>query len=271
MAAWILVPCLAALRDEFNVVSPARDKGADGSIGDSNHTSASDHTPDEDSIVLRDHDADAKNEVHALDIDSSGPWPGGVTDFNAFNTMVRELVAREKAEYESATMVGRLKYVIWNRQIASRSWGWTWRAYTGADPHTNHAHFSARYESGPESDTRPWGVVEEDDDMTPAEFTKLLADPGVRKALCTAVMSTDGVVKAPAGSQNPDGTPNTHWAPASYLAQTYNAAIAARGYSADARALVAKLQEMDPGDIAAAIPAEMARQVADLLAARLAA
>lgn len=172
MAAWTLVPCLVTLRGEFNSVAPGRDKGADGAVGDSSHTSASDHTPDEDSNVLRDHDADSKNEVHALDIDSSGPWPGSVTDFSAFNLMVRDLVAREKAEYESPTIVGRLKYVIWNRQIASRSWGWTWRPHTGADPHTNHAHFSARYESGPESDTRPWGVAEEDDMPTAEEIAK---------------------------------------------------------------------------------------------------
>lgn len=270
MAAWILVPCLVALRDEFNEVAPGRDKGADGSIGDSNHTSASDHTPDEDSDVLRGHDADSKNEVHALDIDSSGPWPAA----GWFDRTIRELVAREKQEYESPTAVGRLKYVIWNRQIASRSWGWTWRPYTLADPHTNHAHFSARYDSGPEADTRPWGVAEEDD-VTKPEFlawiTEWAKSAAGREALAVAVLSTDGVVPAPPDSKNPDGSVNTHWAGASYLRQTYMAAIAARGYSADARALVAKLQEMDPGDVAAAIPAEMARQVADLLAARLAA
>jgi hypothetical protein len=151
--AWTLVPCLVSLRAEFNTVSPTRDKGADGSIGDSAHTSSSDHTPDEGSDVLRDHDADDKNEVHALDIDSTGPWP------ESFDAIIKRLVAREKAEYESATIVGRLQYVIWNRRIASRSWGWTWHDYTLADPHINHAHFSARYTTEQEADTRPWGVA----------------------------------------------------------------------------------------------------------------
>jgi hypothetical protein len=159
MSAWTLVPCLVALRGEFNAVSPKRDKGADGSIGDSSHTSTSDHTPDEDSDALRDHDPDSKNEVHALDIDSSGPWP----EPGWFDRTIKELVAREKAEYESATVVGRLKYVIWNRRIAERSNGWAWRAYTLADPHTNHAHFSARYTTAQENDTRPWGVLPADD------------------------------------------------------------------------------------------------------------
>lgn len=153
MSAWVLVPSLVALREEFNLLAPGRDKGADGSIGDSAHTSSSDHTPDEDSDVLRDHDADHKNEVHALDIDSTGPWPAA-----SFDARIKALVEREKAEYNSPTMVGRLKYVIWNHRIAERSRGWAWRPYTLSDPHTNHAHFSARYETGPESDTRPWGV-----------------------------------------------------------------------------------------------------------------
>jgi hypothetical protein len=163
MSEWTTVPCLLALRDEFNAVSPARDKGADGTIGDSAHTSSSDHTPDEDSDALRDHDADSKNEVHALDIDSSGPWP----EEGWFNREILALVERERAEYESPTTIGRLQYVIWNRRIASRSAHWTWKTYSGADPHTNHAHFSARYVTSAEADTRPWGVfTEKDEDMT---------------------------------------------------------------------------------------------------------
>jgi hypothetical protein len=38
MSAWVVVPNLLKLRDEFNLVSPKRDKGADGTIGDSNHS-----------------------------------------------------------------------------------------------------------------------------------------------------------------------------------------------------------------------------------------
>lgn len=161
--AWVLIPCLVTLREEFNLLSPNRDKGADGSIGDSAHTSASDHTPDEDSDVLKSRDPDKRNEVHALDIDSTGPWP------ESFDAIVRRLVAREKAEYESATIVGRLQNVIWNGRIASRSWGWTWRAYTGTDRHTNHAHFSGRYTTEQENDTRPWGVYEEENDVAFAD------------------------------------------------------------------------------------------------------
>lgn len=169
MSAWVTIPCLLALRAEFNHVNPERDKGADGTIGDTAHTSSSDHTPDEDSDVLRDHDADSKNEVHALDIDSTGPWP----ESGWFNRTVLALVAREKAEYESPDVFGRLQYVIWNNRIASRSWGWTWRDYGGSDPHINHAHFSGRYTTAQEQDTRPWGVYEEDDMVTAAEISAI--------------------------------------------------------------------------------------------------
>jgi hypothetical protein len=179
--AWVLVPCLVALREEFNLLSPRRDKGADGSIGDSAHTSSSDHTPDEQSDVLRRRDPDVKNEVHALDIDSTGPWP------EPFDAIIKRLVAREKAEYQSATMVGRLQNVIWNRRIASRSWGWTWRDYTLPDPHTNHAHFSARYTTAQENDTRPWGVAPQAD--RPAQGDDEMAlTPADAKLIAAAIM-----------------------------------------------------------------------------------
>lgn len=157
MAAWTLIPCLSALRAEFNAVSPNRDKGADGSIGDASHTSTSDHTPDEDSDALRDHDADSKNEVHALDIDSSGPWP----ESGWFDDTIEALRREERRRWLDPSDRCRLKYIIWNRRIASQSSDFEWRAYSGASAHTDHAHFSGRYETACENDTRPWGV----DDM----------------------------------------------------------------------------------------------------------
>src|ERR1044072_850224 len=185
MSAWIVVPCLLKLRDEFNQVSPTRDKGADGTIGDSSHTSSSDHTPDEDSDVLRGRDADSTNEVHALDIDSSGPWPAGW-----FNPPILAIADRERRDYQSPTIVGRLQYIIWNHRIISRSWDWSeWRSYDGADPHTNHAHFSARYLTAAESSTRPWGVSEEDP-VTPAEIDAI-ADAVITKMVTTAKTIAD--------------------------------------------------------------------------------
>jgi hypothetical protein len=262
--AWILVPCLVQLRAEFNAVAPNRGRGADGSIGDSSHTSSSDHTPDEDSDVLRDHDADDKNEVHALDIDSTGPWP----EAGWFDRAILALVDRERTEYESATMVGRLQYVIWNRRIASRSWGWTWRTYTGSDPHTNHAHFSARYLTSTEADTRPWGI-EDDMPLTSADGatvwkTDIIPNPAFRadakdNPATTAFFAVGDIWRRVGGIEQ------TLTALTARVAQLVGADLV------DEAAIVSGvLAELTPAAIAAAIPPELARQVADELAARLA-
>lgn len=136
MTAAFLVPCLVTLRAEFNAIAPNRDKGADGWIGDAAHQSrTSDHNPD------------AQGRVLAVDIDSTGPWPV------PFDGLV------EKCRGDD-----RLEYIIWNRRIASRDQGWTWRTYTGSsDPHTGHAHFSARHDHTGNTSTAPWGL--ENDDM----------------------------------------------------------------------------------------------------------
>jgi hypothetical protein len=55
----------------------------------------------------------------------------------------------------------RLTYVIYNRRIWSATGGWTGRAYDGASPHTDHAHFSASYMTNREADTRQFGILEE--------------------------------------------------------------------------------------------------------------
>lgn len=164
MSAWVLIECLDCLRDEFNRLSPGRDKGADGSIGDSAHTSRSDHTPDEDSDYLRDHDADSKNEVHALDVDSSGPWPGSGTQKERFHRIVMGIVAQERKRWLDPDDKCRLKYVIWDGRIYGQDNDFAGEPYTGtSDPHTSHAHFSGRYETSCENDTRPWGVYKEDE------------------------------------------------------------------------------------------------------------
>jgi hypothetical protein len=185
MAAWILVPCLVALRDEFNVVAPGRQRGADGAIGDSSHTSSSDHTPDEDSNVLRDHDADSKNEVHALDIDSDGPWPDGSGREAGgwFDRTIKAIAEQERREYLSADVYGRLQYIIWRGRVISRSWGWSeWRARSQND-HYDHAHFSARYLTRTEADVRPWGV---EDDVTLSDDDKKWLAAEIDKAATRA-------------------------------------------------------------------------------------
>ncbi len=166
MADWILVPCLVSLRAEFNLLAPARDKASDGSIGDVAHQQeASDHNPDETGRTPTS-DADHINEVHAIDVDDDLRKTGWTMQRCCDIIRLRHQAGRDD----------RLQNIIYDRRICSRSWGWTWRAYTGASPHTEHAHFSARYTTAQENDTRPWGLLEEDDDMTFTE-TQMRAFP----------------------------------------------------------------------------------------------
>lgn len=183
MAGPILVPCLVALRAEFNAAAPGRDKRSDGWVGDRGHALAvSDHNPDESGRTPFS-DADNVDEVHGLDVDRTGPWPGGETWFDASIEYIR---ARHMTGADD-----RLQNIIWRGRIASRSWGWGWRPYTGQNQHHEHVHFSARYTTAQENDTTRW--LPEDDvtpddhrkirDMVRAELRALLtedADPGDR-------------------------------------------------------------------------------------------
>lgn len=177
MASWSLVPCLRALRDEFNDLAPGRDKRSDGSVGDLAHQDRpSDHNPDETGETPYE-DADSTNEVHAVDIDMSGPWPPGMS----FDLAVKEVVDRHRRGLDD-----RLQNVIWNGRIASRTWGWTWREYTGSNGHHEHGHFSARYTSRQEADTSPWGVkirFGDDNDMADITTDQMdqIADRAARK------------------------------------------------------------------------------------------
>lgn len=118
-------------------------------------------------------------------------------------------------------------------------------------------------------------VDKEDDMTTKAEFVAWLKDAEVRAALCTAVFNTDNVVPAPGDPKpgtNPDGTPvNTHWAPSSYLKDIQAVArmLAARDFTDEPAIVAGVLAGLSPEAIAAAIPPELAEQVADELGARL--
>ncbi|AGL20032.1 hypothetical protein [Actinoplanes sp. N902-109] len=186
MASWTLVPCLVSLRNEFNEFAPDRDHASDGSIGDTAHAAGgtSDHLPDESYSALRGKDSDSKNEVHAIDVDNNLNKSGW-----SMTKCVEIIVTRHREGRDN-----RLQYVIWNRRIWSRSWGWTARTYTGASPHTEHAHFSARYTTAQESDTRPWGLLEADD-VTKSEFTAWMTEwarsEAGRAALARAILSFD--------------------------------------------------------------------------------
>jgi hypothetical protein len=160
MASWVLVTCLVSLRNEFNLLSPGRDKASDGSIGDTSHSAgSSDHNPDETGNTPYE-DSDGLNEVHAIDVDNDLKKAGW-----SMTKCVEIIVTRHREGRDN-----RLQNVIYNRRIWSRSWGWTAREYTGSNAHTEHAHFSARYDTPQENDARPWGLLEaEENDMPTAD------------------------------------------------------------------------------------------------------
>lgn len=157
MSDWILIACLKALFAEFDRIAPGRAHASDGAIGDTAHQhEVSDHNPDETGSVPI-HDADHVNEVHAVDVDSDLNEPG-----LSMEIVVQFLLDRCRSGAER-----RLRYIIYNRRIWEASNGWRQRAYTGSSPHTEHAHFSASYDTAREADDSPWGledlVVSEDD------------------------------------------------------------------------------------------------------------
>lgn len=243
MSAWETVACLLTLRSEINEVAPGRDTGADGTIGDSAHNPSSDHTPDEDSDVLRDHDADSKNEVHALDIDVDLQTPG-----LSLEEIVQHILKLCRAGDR------RLRYIIFNRRIWSASSGWAQRTYTGADPHTNHAHFSASYTTSQEARTDSWHL----EDLVALTETEL--DQIEARAKKGAAEALDAYARGQliTGGGSRDGALTTNLARTGFLANQF------------APALAAAVAELDLGDVdedalaakvAALVPAELVGKV----------
>lgn len=150
-----LIDGLDVLRTEFDKINPKRDRSSDGWIGDSRHAATvSDHNPDNGGVV------------HAIDVDVNGVPMGRI---------VAWMVARCKAGTER-----RLQYIIYRRVIWSRSWGWTPRKYMGINPHTRHAHFSARY-ADVAGDSSPWGIAAEFAPRAPATIPVSSTTPAPRK------------------------------------------------------------------------------------------
>jgi hypothetical protein len=226
VADWILVPCLVSLRGEFNDLAPDRDKASDGSIGDTSHAaSSSDHNPDETGNTPYE-DADSRNEVHAIDVDDDLRRAGW-----SMTRALEIIITRHREGRDD-----RLQNVIYNRRIWSRSTGWEARSYTGANAHTEHAHFSARYDTSRENNVKPWGLLaaaELEEDVDKADFmawmTEWSKSAAGRDALSDAVLQTK--LPAPPGSVDADGL----WYYSSFGTQTYPAAISARTYAAEAR------------------------------------
>lgn len=156
---WVLIPCLKVLFAEFDRIAPSRDHASDGSIGDTAHQNeVSDHNADEVGKVPI-HDADHINEVHAVDVDNTLRE----SDLT-MEKCVQFLLGRCRSGAEK-----RLRYIIYNKRIWSASSDWVQKTYTGASPHTEHAHFSASYETKLEASTASWHLEDIPVSLTPQD------------------------------------------------------------------------------------------------------
>lgn len=188
-----LVPCLVALRSEFNRNFPRRDKASDGWIGDAAHQGGqSDHNPD------------GRGLVHAIDVDEDLRAPGA-----SMRECVDEVVRRHRAGQDN-----RLTYVIYERTIWSASYDWRARPYRGSNPHDKHAHFSASYVRARENSRASFGVEDivtqaDRDDIVNRVVARLKAElpPEVwRHRLRNPYSNTDqdaGTILRYAPSRNP--------------------------------------------------------------------
>lgn len=126
--AWRPIPAISQLVKELDEHYPNRTK-PDWIIGDADHSSrVSDHNPED-----RD-PGERFEEVHAIDIRLGG----GLDVSEVLKTLIGDV---------------RVWYVIHNRKIYSRTYGWRARRYKGSNPHTTHIHVSFRYGNKYERDT----------------------------------------------------------------------------------------------------------------------
>ncbi len=182
----VLTTALTRLRSDFDTRFPRRDKASDGWIGDAAHqASTSGHNPDDTPGSKAEYsDADAKAEVRAVDIDKD------LKDTVSMQQVVDAIL-------RTPTDRRRLKYVIFNRRIWSASNGWAPRAYTGSNPHDQHAHFSG--DPAYDEDGQPWSSVLNigrstvEDDMQLTDTVRVGPDGSPRKRV-TVEQALDDLV-----------------------------------------------------------------------------
>lgn len=132
--SWRVAKCLEVLLKQVNQAAPNRSKASDGGVGDAAHASrSSDHNP-----WVK--DSKGVGVVTARDFTHD---PARGFDCEAFT---RELVKNHDP---------RIKYIIWNKRIIN-SKGWVWYPYTGANPHTHHAHVSIHSSPKLYDSEQPW-------------------------------------------------------------------------------------------------------------------
>lgn len=133
---WKLAPSLIRLMDEVDAKWPKRSTRSDGSIGDTSHAARySEHNPD------RDSDGMPTGFVSAVDI---------TKDSTAQMDTIRKALVGDS----------RTWYVIHNRKIYSRTYGFKARPYNGPNPHTAHLHVSLMQTKAAANGVGSWGLGE---------------------------------------------------------------------------------------------------------------
>jgi hypothetical protein len=129
---------LLHLRDQANAMWPKRSKASDGTFGDRSHQSrSSDHNP-------------------WFNVDND--WV--VTALDITNDPAHGCVSQKIADALVASRDPRIKYIISNRKICSATVApWTWRKYTGANPHDKHVHISVKADRKLIDDNRDWHIT----------------------------------------------------------------------------------------------------------------
>ena len=136
---WRVAKSRKRLLAQVNAAYPNRAKGWDGTIGDAAHQSrASDHNP----WVVD----GATGVVTAMDITHD---PAHGCDGNQLSAALR------------ASADARIKYIIWNKRICNASAigsvpAWTWRTYTGKNPHDHHVHLSVKSDKARYDNEADW-------------------------------------------------------------------------------------------------------------------
>lgn len=132
---------LLALKAAIDAAYPGRKTKSDGIVEDAAHQSrASDHNP-----WVTDGGKGVVTAIHITHDPASGCDAG------------------RTVEVLRASSDKRIKYLIWNRRIANSSAiggvaPWTWRSYTGKNPHDHHFHMSVKPDKALYDDESAWTV-----------------------------------------------------------------------------------------------------------------
>lgn len=138
---WRVAKSLDALRDQVDILAPARSIISDGSIGDADHqTRTSDHNPW-----------------------VPPPLGGVVTARDITHDPGHGASMYEISESLRLDRDPRIKYVIFSARMFSSYAtsgypAWTWRPYTGTNLHTAHMHISVQPTASLYDSTKKWDI-----------------------------------------------------------------------------------------------------------------